>query len=93
MTTHESHEKTPKLSFSEKLHSILESEDNNDAAIWSNGEYDIISHLYHLYFNFMLSFDYVGEIRVIDENEPVSKLGMTIITFNKTRSIKILFFE
>ena len=45
MTTHESHEKTPKLSFSEKLHSILESEDNNHAAIWSNGEYDIISHL------------------------------------------------
>ena len=35
----------PKLSFSEKLHSILENEDNDDTAIWSNGEYDVMSHL------------------------------------------------
>ena len=42
---HKSHEKFSKLSFAEKLFSILESEDNNDAAIWSNGEYGIVSHL------------------------------------------------
>ena len=35
----------PKLSFPEKIHSLLQNEDNIDLATSSNGEHDVVSHL------------------------------------------------